>query len=143
MAALCRIEQTIGGPEYEDTLARLYPELLPVSFDDAILTHLTPGEALVLHSDMGWSYLGTLYALKEAIDPNPQANVTKGLVIDTASEDCLIYNYETGKLLVAVGLEGMIVVNTDDAILVVHKDHIPELKNVINGLQDTDLESYS
>jgi len=140
---LCQIEQTIGRPAYADTLAQIYPLLPPVSFDDAILTHLAPGEALVLHSDMGWSDPGTLYALKEAIDPNSTANVTKGLVIDTASEDCLIYNYEPGKLVVAVGLEGMIVVNTDDAILVVHKDHIPELKNVINGLQDTDLESYS
>ncbi len=140
---LCQIEQTIGTAGFEDTLARLYPQMPTISFDDAILTHLAPGEALVLHSEMGWSDPGTLYALKEAIDPNPQANVTKGLVIDTASEDCLIYNYEPGKLVVAVGLEGMIVVNTDDAILVVHKDHIPELKNIINGLQGTDLESYS
>lgn len=140
---LCQIEQSIGQPAYAATLAQIYPLLPTVSFDDAILTHLAPGEALVLHSEMGWSDPGTLYALKEAIDPNPTANVTKGLVIDTASEDCLIYNYEPGKLVVAVGLEGMIVVNTDDAILVVHKDHIPELKNIINGLQDTDLESYS
>ena len=140
---LCQIEQSIGTPAYAETLAQIYPLLPPVSFDDAILTHLAPGEALVLHSDMGWSDPGTLYALKEAIDPDPTANVTKGLVIDTASEDCLIYNYEPGKLVVAVGLEGMIVVNTDDAILVVHKDHIPKLKNVINELQDTDLESYT
>lgn len=140
---LQQIEQSIGTPAYVDTLAQIYPLLPPVSFDDAILTHLASGEALVLHSEMGWSDPGTLYALKEAIDPDPTANVTKGLVIDTASEDCLIYNYEPGKLVVAVGLEGMIVVNTDDAILVVHKDHIPDLKNVINELQDTDLESYT
>ena len=43
----------------------------------------------------------------------------------------------------AVGLEGMIVINTDDAILVVHKDNIPLVKKVVDELQDTDLESYS
>lgn len=140
---LCEIEATIGTPEYESTLARSYPALPAISFDDAILTHLDHQGALVLHSEMGWSDPGTLYALKEAINPDQDANVTKGLVIDTASEDCLIYNYESGKLVVAVGLQGMIVVNTDDAILVVHKDHIPKVKEVINQLQGTDLETFS
>lgn len=137
------IEATLGTADYPSTLARVYPNMEPITFDDAILTHLNDQNALVLHSEMGWSDPGTLYALKEAIDPAIDANVTKGLVIDTESKDCLIYNYEAGKLVVAVGLEGMIVVNTDDAILVVHKDRIPLVKQVINGLQGTDLESYS
>lgn len=140
---LGEIETSIGTDNYEETLARVYPSLPAVSFDDAILTHLDQHGALVLHSEMGWSDPGTLYALKEAINPAKDANVKKGLVIDTSSEDCLIYNYESGKLVVAVGLEGMIVVNTDDAILVVHKDCIPLVKQVINELQDTDLASYS
>ncbi len=137
------IESSISTDEYGDVLSRLYPELPAISFDDAILTHLDAGDALVLHSSMGWSDPGTLYALKEVINPVIDANVTKGLVIDSESQDCLIYNYESDKLLVAVGLEGMIVVNTDDAILVVHKDQIPLVKSVINELQGTDLESYS
>jgi mannose-1-phosphate guanylyltransferase len=140
---LSRIEAAIGRPDYDATLARVYPTLPAVSFDDAILTHLDPGDALVLHGKLGWSDPGTLYALKEALNPAQSANVTKGLVIDTASEDCLIYNYEPGKLVVALGLEGMIVVNTDDALLVVHKDQIPLVKQVIDGLQGTDLEPFS
>ncbi len=140
---LREIEATIGTDDYEATLARIYPEMQSIHFDDAILTHLDPEVAMVLHSEMGWSDPGTLYALKEAINPDPNANVTKGLVIDTASKDSLIYNYESGKLVVAVGLEGMIVVNTEDAILVVPKDSVPLVKKVIDGLQDTELEPYS
>lgn len=140
---LSEIGQTIGQPHYKDVLFTIYPSLDELSFDDAILTHLEPEQALVLFSKMGWSDPGTLYALKEAINKNPQANVTKGLVIDEASEDCLIFNYESKKLVVAAGLEGMIVVNTEDALLVVHKDQIPLVKKVVNDLEGTDLESYS
>lgn len=140
---LREIEATIGTSDYEETLARVYPEMQSIHFDDAILTHLDMEGAMVLHSEMGWSDPGTLYALKEAINPDLNANVTKGLVIDTASKDSLIYNYESGKLVVAVGLEGMIVVNTEDAILVVPKDSVPLVKQVIDGLQDTELEPYS
>ena len=59
------------------------------------------------------------------------------------SKDCLVYNYEADKLVTVIGLEGMIVVNTDDAILVVHKDNIPLVKQVVDNLEGTDLESYS
>jgi len=142
-AQLADIEASIGGDAYDATLRRVYPEMKSISFDDAILTHVDADRALVLHSEMGWSDPGTLYALKEALNPDPEANVTKGLVIDTASRDSLLYNYEPGKLVVAVGLEGMIVVNMDDAVLIVHKDYIPLVKQVINGLQGTELESYS
>ena len=140
---LSEIEATIGTDRYEPALQAIYPTIPAIHFDDAILTHVDPERALVLHSEMGWSDPGTLYALKEALDTDTAANVTKGLVIDAASRDCLIYNYEARKLVVAVGLEGMIVVNTDDAILVVHKDSIPLVKEVVNGLQGTELESYS
>ncbi len=142
-AQLADIEASIGTDAYDATLRRVYPEMKSISFDDAILTHVDADRALVLHSEMGWSDPGTLYALKEALNPDPEANVTKGLVIDTASKDSLLYNYEPGKLVVAVGLEGMIVVNMDDAVLIVHKDYIPLVKRVINGLQGTELESYS
>ncbi|MCL4803371.1 MAG: hypothetical protein KJ046_03665 [Anaerolineae bacterium] len=137
------IEENIGKDTYEAILAEIYPSMSAVTFDDAILTHLDPSDALVLHSDMGWSDPGTLYALKETLNPAQNENVTKGLVIDAGTSDSLIYNYESDKLVVAVGLEGMIVVNTDDAILVVHKDQIPLVKKVINELQGTELEPYS
>lgn len=140
---LSEIEAAIGTPDYQATLQRVYPTMEAIHFDDAVLTHVDRERALVLHSEMGWSDPGTLYALKEALNPDTAANVTKGLVIDTASRDCLVYNYEPRKLVVAVGLEGMIVVNTDDAILVVHKDSIPLVKDMINGLQGTELEGYS
>jgi mannose-1-phosphate guanylyltransferase len=140
---LRQIEATIGTADYEATLQQVYPAMPAISFDDAVLTRVDRERALVLHSEMGWSDPGTLYALKEALDPDPAANVTKGLVIDTASRDCLIYNYEPRKLVVAVGLEGMIVVNTDDAILVVHRDQIPLVKDVISRLQGTELDAFS
>jgi mannose-1-phosphate guanylyltransferase len=140
---LSQIGQHIGQESYRETLHRVYPQLEAISFDNAILYHVSPERALVLHSEMGWSDPGTLYALKEALNPDTSANVTKGLIIDEQSEDCLVYNYEEDRLLVAIGLEGIIVVNTEDAVLVVHKDKIPLVKQVIEGLEGTDLETYS
>jgi hypothetical protein len=42
-----------------------------------------------------------------------------------------------------VGVEGMIVINTPDALLVVHKDQIPLVKKLVDGLVGTELEKFS
>jgi mannose-1-phosphate guanylyltransferase len=100
-------------------------------------------DAAVLHGELGWSDPGTLYALKEAIEPRKDRSVTNGAVVEEQSRDCLIYNYTPDKLVVAVGLEGMIVVNTEDALLVVHKDQIPLVKKVVENFEGTPLEAFS
>jgi mannose-1-phosphate guanylyltransferase len=142
-ARLETIVAHIGLDDYKQVLHAEYPQLASLSFDDAILSHMPHDDALVLHGRMGWSDPGTLYALKEAINSDPEANVTQGLVVAPDSSDSLLYNYEEGKLLAAVGLEGMIVVNTGEAILVVHKDKIPLVKQLVNSLVGTDLEKYT
>ncbi|MCA9991554.1 MAG: mannose-1-phosphate guanylyltransferase [Ardenticatenaceae bacterium] len=140
---LAQIQAAIGQPHYEQILNELYPTLESVSFDDAILTHVSPAQALVLHGKMGWSDPGTLYALKEAINPDTNSNAEHGLVLAHQSRDCLLYNYEEGKLLAVIGLEGMVVVNTEDAILVVHKDQVPLVRQMVDSLEGTELEKYS
>jgi mannose-1-phosphate guanylyltransferase len=138
-----QIAAAIGRSDYQDVLRAVYPQLASIHFDDAIARHVEPAEARVLHEEMGWSDPGTLYALKEAINPDLDANVERGRVLSEKAKDCLIYNYEDDKLLAVVGLDGVIVVNTADAILVVHKDHIPLVKQLVDGLEGTDLEKYS
>ena len=140
---LSEIQAAIGHPDYRQRLHQIYPELASMSFDDAILTHIPAEDALVLHAPMGWSDPGTLYALKEALASGPNENVIKGLVESLGTTDSLLYNYESGKLMVAVGLEGMIVVNTDDAILVVPGEKVSMVKDVVNKMIGTDLEKYS
>jgi mannose-1-phosphate guanylyltransferase len=137
------IEAVIGQEAYRKVLHEVYPGLDVISFDDAVLQYVAPEQAKVLHAEMGWSDPGTLYALKEAINPDQAANVTKGLTIADNCQDSLVYNYEEGKVVVVVGVEGMIVVNTEDAVLVVHKDQIPLVKSIVNGFEGTELEKYS
>lgn len=140
---LDKIAATLGTDAYQATLDEVYPTLESISFDDAILTHLDPAGAAVLHAPMGWSDPGTLYSLKEAINPSAEENVTRGLVIDEHSSDSLVYNYEDHKLVMGIGLEGMIVVNTPTSVLVVHKDDIKKVKAIVEGFAGTDLEKYS
>lgn len=142
--ALDAIESAIGTGAYNDVLSERYSEIEVASFDDAILTHVAREDAVVLHGEMGWSDPGTLYALKEALADAPEENVEEGLVLADDTSDSLLLNYEEGKLMAVIGLEGFIVVNMDDALLVAPKDRIRDVKTLVNRLQETrKLEKYS
>jgi len=140
---LSEIGSLIGRDEYQEVLDRIYPQLKVDNFDDAIAKNIDLDDAVVLHSEMGWSEPGTLYALKEALDPREGSTVLRGLVKSVENRDSLIYNYDESKLVAVVGLEGMIVVNTADALLVVHKDDVPLVKKMVEGFVGTELEKYS
>lgn len=142
-AGLQKIGDKIGQANYRENLHQIYPTLDSLHFDDAIAKYVPQAAARVLHGQMGWSDPGTLYALKEAINPDPAENVAEGLVIETEAKDCLLYNQEPDKLVAVVGVEGLVVVNTEDALLVVHKEHVPLVKKLVDGLEGTELEKYS
>jgi len=124
-------------------LEKTYPTLEAISFDDAIIKHTKPSDAKVLLVNLGWSDPGTLYALKEALEQSKVSNVTKGNVYTYDTTDSLVINYEQGKLVTTIGLKGYIVINMDDSLVVVHKDNVPKVKELVGKLkEDNDLKKF-
>ncbi|HAT03421.1 MAG TPA: hypothetical protein DCS29_01425 [Candidatus Magasanikbacteria bacterium] len=112
-----------------------YEHLEAISFDNAIVEHVYGDQAIVLKVDLGWSDPGTLYALKEALVSDEQKNFEKGHVIDLESKDCFILNEDDHRLVATIGLKGMMVVNTKDALLVCHKDDVPRVKELLKKIE--------
>ena len=127
--------------EYE-VIQDIYPQMESISFDNAILEGLADEKTKVIGGNFKWTDPGTLYALKQFIKSGSEENATKGLVHNYKTHDSLVYNYDEDKLVTTIGLEGFIVVNTPDALLVCHKDQIPEIKNMLKQFEETDLKKY-
>lgn len=136
-----RIADAYGTKRFEKTLKKIYPTLDPIHFDNAVVEKIDKDEAVVLTGEFGWSDVGTLYALKEALVGSADTNLIKGKVFDLGSSDCLLYNTD-GELLVTIGLKGFIVVRTPDATLVCPKDEVPTLKKVLKEMGKTALRKY-
>lgn len=126
----------------EQLLEAEYFKLPATSFDQAIVEKIDPHQAVVLKVNLGWSDPGTLYALKEALSPGKNSNYLSGNTLAHLTDDSLLYNEEAGKLVVGIGLEGLVVVNTKDALLVCHKDQVPEIKAVLKKIEEQGLQSY-
>lgn len=132
---LMKIHDAIDTPSEAKVIAETYPTIPQLHFDHVIAENIGPEDAIVVRCDMGWSDPGTLYALKEALVKSETANLEIGDLIKTLdTHDSLVVNQEHNKMVAAVGLNGMVVVNTDDALLVVPKSEILKVTDMVNKL---------
>ena len=135
---LMQIQKAVGTTEEAHVLRKIYPTLEPIHFDNAIVEKVPAEQAVVLVANMGWSDPGSLYALKEALVGNGGKNFNSGMVYDLNTTDSLLINEEKNKVLATIGLKNMVVVNTEDALIVVHKDNVLEISDLIKKLEEDD-----
>lgn len=122
--------------ENGEELSKIYPKLQKISFDNAILEKVDPKHVSVIAADLGWSDVGAWEALKEALEVKSTENVTRGKVRLEDSTDNLVFNY-TDQLAVGIDLENLIVINTDDVLLICHKNSVPKIKKLVESLTGT------
>lgn len=130
---LAEIQRAWGTKNFPSVLKEVYPSIEKVHFDNAILESLDPKSALVISESLEWSDVGAWEALKEALQESAEQNVTSGKVLLKDCKDCLVYNY-TNQLAVTIDLDGYLVVNTNDVVLVCHKNSVPKIKKLVEEL---------
>lgn len=136
---LMRIADAWKTAKYHEVLEEVYPTLEKIHFDNAILEKLNPADAYVVSENIEWSDIGAWEALKEALEGSEDKNVTQGQVLLQDTSDSLVYNY--GKqLVVTIDVDEMLVVNTDDVLLVCKKTSVPKIKKLVEGFAQTEHE---
>ena len=136
---LLKIENSVRRKNFGKIVETVYPTLEKISFDNAILEKIDSKYVSVVASDLGWSDVGAWEALKEAMETTSEENVTKGKVLITDAADNLVFNY-TDQLVVGIDLRKMIVINTDDVLLICHKNSVPKIKKLVESLENTSNE---
>ena len=134
---MLKLKKHVGKSSFTKQLNGIYKDFPKISFDNAILERLKSENCLVVPADLGWSDVGAWEALKEALQKSNDKNVVKGKVVVTDCEDSLIYNY-TVQLVVTIDLDGYLVVNTHDVVLVCHKNSVPKIKKLVEKLSDSE-----
>ncbi len=139
---LLKIREAFQTPSYGEVLQKIYPSLEKISFDDAILEKLSQENVYVISADIGWSDVGAWEALKEALSKTTDENVTRGSVLLEESKDVLLFNY-TDALCVGIDLNEMLVINTEDVLLLCHKTSVPKIKKLVESLAGTPHEDLT
>jgi len=143
-AQLNKIGDSLGTKSEKEVINKIYPNLEKVSFDKGIIEKVPHNSAWLVKTNMGWSDPGTLYALKEALVTKGDDNLIEGNVLALGVRDSALINQEKNKLLAGIGLDGFVVVNTKNAILIVHRDKVLEITDLVEQInQDPKLKKFS
>lgn len=105
-----------------------------ISIDYAVMEHTT--DARVVPLDAGWSDIGSWSSLWDVCPKDNQGNTLTGDII--ALETSGSYVYAQDKLVTTIGIEDLVIVDTKDALLVVHKDHSERVKKIVDELKKRD-----
>ncbi|MEZ4353107.1 MAG: mannose-1-phosphate guanylyltransferase/mannose-6-phosphate isomerase [Myxococcota bacterium] len=113
--------------------ARAFADAPAISIDHAIMEHTR--RAAVVPTRLGWSDVGSWAALWEIGRRDEQGNVTTGDVLlrDVANS----YVRSERRLVSAVGVEDLVIVETGDAVLVTHRERTQEVKEIVSRLDAT------
>ncbi len=93
-------------------------------------------DSAVVPLDAGWSDIGTWSALWKHGEPDCAGNVIRGDVCAQSTEDAVVVSQH--RLVAAVGVKDMVVVETADAVLVAHKDSVQDVKEVVRRLKSNE-----
>ncbi|MGE5558953.1 MAG: mannose-1-phosphate guanylyltransferase [Bacillota bacterium] len=118
--------------------AEEYLKIPAISFDYSI-TEKEKG-ILMVPSTFSWDDVGSWSALDRALQKDEDRNVCLGMSVSYDTSNCLI---DAGNKLVAtLGLRNLIIVNTDDVILICDKNRDQEIKKLINKINKAGLQKY-
>ncbi|KRG69618.1 mannose-1-phosphate guanylyltransferase/mannose-6-phosphate isomerase [Pseudoxanthomonas dokdonensis] len=129
-AILSACREALDKAQADTDFVRLDPDAFANSPNDSIdyaIMEKTDA-ATVVPMDAGWSDVGSWSALWEISDKDATGNAHHGDVIEVDCHDTYAYG---SKLIAMVGLNDVVVVETDDAVMVGHRDRIQEVKEVV------------
>lgn len=128
---LTKLEPTIGTEAYQATLERVYGVIRSISIDYGVMEKAS--NVFVAKGDFGWSDVGSWDEVVRLTPIDKEGNALRGTVI--AKDSHRNYIDAGSKVVATIGIEDVIVVVTDDAVLVCKKGRSQDVKEVVDYLR--------
>ncbi|CRM21363.1 mannose-1-phosphate guanylyltransferase/mannose-6-phosphate isomerase [Pseudomonas sp. 25 R 14] len=133
IVSVCR--EALAKGEQDMHFTRVDSAIFSSSPDDSIdyAVMEKTGDAVMVPLNAGWSDIGSWSAIWDSGEKNEQGNLFKGDVLSENTSGS--YVHATHRLVTTVGVENLVIVETKDAVLVAHKDHVQDVKKIVDQLK--------
>jgi mannose-1-phosphate guanylyltransferase len=134
--ALNHIAGAWDTPQRQEVLSRLWPEIKPETIDFGVMEGAR--QVAVIPADgLNWSDVGSWDSLFQILPADQSGNIVMGgqhFGLDTS--DSLVCVSQEHRLIVTIGVEDLVVVDTGDVLLVCRKDQAQKVRQVVNQLHE-------
>jgi len=112
-----------------------------VSIDYAIMEKAAAdGGVAVVRGEFDWSDVGSWQAISELTDADADGNRGRGERVAIATRGTFIHSED--RLVATIGVENLVIVDTPDAVLIAHRDHLQRVKEVVGELKARGHDAY-
>jgi mannose-1-phosphate guanylyltransferase/mannose-6-phosphate isomerase len=134
-----RIDRVIGTGREQEVTRTVFSRLKPESIDYGVLEKAE--KVAIVPASMGWSDVGSWNSLDQVMRVDTHKNVKRGNFISIDNKNSILYSGD--RLVAAVGLKNMIVVDTPDATLICPRDKAQEVKKIVDILKKRGAKEYA
>ena len=114
-------------------IEEVYPNIRKISVDYAIMEpSASKGDVLVIPGEFGWNDVGSWDMMDVLHDPDAQGNVLIGDALASEVTNTVIYS--SGRIVAAVGVDDLVIVETPDAVMVCSKSKAQDVKKIVDEL---------
>ncbi len=126
------IADSIGSDREREVIKEVYENLPRISIDYGIMEKCS--QVLVIPADFGWDDVGSWTALGRYRQSDPKGNIleSQGVLVDTS--ECMVYAPD--RIVATLGIEGLIIVDNQESLLICSKDRAQEIKKVVQALKE-------
>ena len=135
---LAEVNGSLGTPEYEATLRRVWPGVGKQTIDYGIMERAI--DVVVIPIDIGWSDVGSWASLAEILPADKTANTAIGRHVGFDTHNTLIFGGH--RLVATIGLDNMVIVDTEDALLVCPKSRAQDVREIVRFLNREDQQEW-
>lgn len=120
-----------------DDVEKAYCEMEKISIDYAITEKMDPKELMIIKGAFEWKDIGAWDTLHENLmtKTDERRNLVKGERLNIDTSGCIIYGGEK-KLIATVGVDDMVIIDTQDALLVCPKSRAQDVKKIVEELKE-------
>ena len=130
---LQEVEAALGTPEFIPVLAHVWPRVARQTIDYGVMEGAE--DVVVFPADLGWADIGSWSSLLEHVQPDADGNILIGTTLGIDTHNSLIYGGgSTSRLIATIGVEGLVIVDTEDALLICPKEREQEVRTLVDRL---------
>ena len=133
--AIRPIADSIRNDSFDEVMNKTYPTLPSESIDYGIMEKAgSEGRVIVAECGPGWNDVGSWRSLYDVVLPDEDNNRSTGQLVTVDSSG--VYAHSDKRLIAVVGVDDVIVVETDDAILICNKKNAQDVRKITEKLKD-------
>ncbi len=121
--------------------AALFGAVPDISIDYAVMEKAAmAGEVAIVRGTFDWSDVGSWQAVSDLTEPDAQGNRGHGERVAIATFGTYVHSGD--RVVATVGVENLVIIDTPDAVLVAHRDHLQRVKEVVGELKARGHDAY-